>query len=211
MGPPLLLLLLWAPLARASNSPLERLGTHIFLEAFGAPFAALNSSATVSAALRSAVAAAGLTVVGEHVHQFPVMGVSSVLLISESHLSIHTWPERGYAAVDLFTCGSDDAPPPCRPSEPVRLLSAREGWRCADGGAADAPESKLWRGTQALLAGLLAGGAQLTWHERGLPPEAPGYDRTAAVATARPPAASSLGRFGWLGGLEGDHQQRPEL
>ena len=45
--------------------------------------------------------------VGEDFHQFEPEGVSGVLLIAESHLSVHTWPEDGFAAVDIFTCGEE--------------------------------------------------------------------------------------------------------
>ena len=47
------------------------------------------------------------TVVGEDFHQFDPEGVSGVVLIAESHLSVHTWPEDGFAAVDIFTCGEE--------------------------------------------------------------------------------------------------------
>jgi len=49
---------------------------------------------------------AGATVLGESFHQFSPQGVSGVILIAESHLSIHTWPEHGYAGADIFTCGT---------------------------------------------------------------------------------------------------------
>jgi len=49
---------------------------------------------------------AGATIIGDSFHPFPPYGgVSGVVIIAESHLSIHTWPEYGYAAVDIFTCG----------------------------------------------------------------------------------------------------------
>ena len=47
------------------------------------------------------------TLVGEDFHQFEPEGVSGVILIAESHLSVHTWPESGFAAVDIFTCGEE--------------------------------------------------------------------------------------------------------
>jgi S-adenosylmethionine decarboxylase len=47
------------------------------------------------------------TLVGEDFHQFEPEGVSGVILIAESHLSVHTWPEDGFAAVDIFTCGEE--------------------------------------------------------------------------------------------------------
>ena len=52
----------------------------------------------------------GATVLGESFHPFQPQGVSGVVVIAESHLSIHTWPEYGYAAVDIFTCGTSVQP-----------------------------------------------------------------------------------------------------
>lgn len=57
-----------------------------------------------------AAKATGATVVGEIFHHFNPYGVSGVVVIAESHLAIHTWPEYRYAAVDLFTCGSEINP-----------------------------------------------------------------------------------------------------
>lgn len=194
------------------DSDLERMGTHIFLELYDAPFAYLNSSSTVLSALRNAVSTGGLTVVGELLHEFPIMGISAVLLISESHLSIHTWPERGYAAVDLFTCGHYRTSLPCTPHEPIRVSQGQVAWRCADGTDVAQSPHPMWHAVQALRDGLQAGGAKLMWLERGLPPEASAYNRALAKqqhAAAATPLSS--GAFGWLSGLEGEHQQRPEL
>ena len=47
----------------------------------------------------------GITILGDKFHKFEPHGVSGVILLSESHVSIHTWPEEGYAALDIFTCG----------------------------------------------------------------------------------------------------------
>lgn len=52
---------------------------------------------------------AGATVLGVHVHQFEPEGVTGVVLLAESHASVHTWPERGLATLDVFTCGAMDA------------------------------------------------------------------------------------------------------
>jgi S-adenosylmethionine decarboxylase len=57
-------------------------------------------------ALVSAAKEAGATVLDKSFHQFAPQGVSGVVLIAESHLSLHTWPEHAYAAVDIFTCGT---------------------------------------------------------------------------------------------------------
>ena len=52
----------------------------------------------------------GATVIGQIFHQFSPQGVTGVIAIAESHLSIHTWPEHGYAAIDIFTCGTEIRP-----------------------------------------------------------------------------------------------------
>ena len=58
--------------------------------------------------MRAAARAGGATVLSAHLHPFPGGGVTGVLLLAESHVTIHTWPERGYAALDLFLCGRCD-------------------------------------------------------------------------------------------------------
>lgn len=63
----------------------------------------------IELALRRAVRAAGATLVHLHLHEFGSGGgVSGVAVLAESHISIHTWPERGYAAIDVFMCGAAD-------------------------------------------------------------------------------------------------------
>ena len=59
----------------------------------------------------------GATIIGEIFHQFAPQGVTGVVAIAESHLCIHTWPEHGYAAVDIFTCGAS-----FDPTEAARLI-----------------------------------------------------------------------------------------
>src|SRR4051794_32121502 len=56
---------------------------------------------------------AGATVVSEHFHKFAPQGVSGVVILAESHLAIHSWPEHGYVAVDLFGCGNKLDPDAC--------------------------------------------------------------------------------------------------
>jgi S-adenosylmethionine decarboxylase len=85
------------------------LGTHFLLDLAGAPFATLDEPAVVEVALVETVAAMGARVLGVHVHRLSPQGISGVVVISESHLTIHTWPELGEAAVDLFTCGDEEA------------------------------------------------------------------------------------------------------
>jgi S-adenosylmethionine decarboxylase len=82
------------------------LAHHWLLDFEGCPFESLDRADPVREALLEAAARAGAKVIGERFHQFEPHGASGVVLIGESHLSIHTWPERGYAAADLFTCST---------------------------------------------------------------------------------------------------------
>jgi S-adenosylmethionine decarboxylase len=66
----------------------------------------LDDAELVRAALAGAAAAAGAHLLDVHLHSFgPGQGVTGVALLAESHISIHTWPEHGYAAIDIFMCG----------------------------------------------------------------------------------------------------------
>jgi S-adenosylmethionine decarboxylase proenzyme len=83
----------------------DPLGWHHLVELYGCDVAALDDLGLIETALVAAARAAGATVLDARFHKFAPQGVSGVVLIAESHLSVHTWPEHGYAAVDLFTCG----------------------------------------------------------------------------------------------------------
>jgi adenosylmethionine decarboxylase proenzyme (EC 4.1.1.50) len=72
--------------------------------------AALDSLDTVKGALLDAAVASNSTVIGFDFYRFKPHGISGYVLIAESHISIHTWPELGYAAVDVFTCGEHTDP-----------------------------------------------------------------------------------------------------
>jgi S-adenosylmethionine decarboxylase len=78
-------------------------GNQILLEFWGAQ--EINSMSTVRKALTQAVKAAGATLLKIELHKFSPQGISGVAIIAESHISIHTWPEYQYAAIDIFTCG----------------------------------------------------------------------------------------------------------
>ena len=79
----------------------RHLGQHVLAEFFECDPNTLNSLDTQGSAPEC-----GATIVQKCFHMFNPYGVSGVVIIAESHLAIHTWPELGYAAVDLFTCGS---------------------------------------------------------------------------------------------------------
>ena len=81
---------------------MEALGRHLIVEMWEAEN--LNSPGCVEAGLREAVEAIDGTLLDLRVHSFPVHGVTGVAVIAESHIAVHTWPEYGYAAVDIFTC-----------------------------------------------------------------------------------------------------------
>ncbi len=84
---------------------METIGRHLIAEYYGCDFNAINNVEYVRNHMCEAAIKIGATVLGEKFHQFSPQGVSGTVVIAESHLSIHTWPEKGYVAVDIFTCG----------------------------------------------------------------------------------------------------------
>jgi len=89
---------------------MKALGRHVLVEFYGCDPQALNNKEGLEAVMRDAAAESGANVVSSVFHLFNPHGVSGVVVIAESHFSIHTWPEYGYAAVDLFTCGDSVDP-----------------------------------------------------------------------------------------------------
>ncbi|MFT0736538.1 adenosylmethionine decarboxylase [Ralstonia wenshanensis] len=91
-------------------------GEHLLLDLYGVAPALLRDAAALEIALRDAADALGATILHAHLHRFDSVrtglpvgeqgGVTGVLLLAESHLSIHTWPEHGFAAIDAFMCGT---------------------------------------------------------------------------------------------------------
>ncbi|NLW23502.1 MAG: S-adenosylmethionine decarboxylase proenzyme [Tissierellia bacterium] len=88
----------------------HRLGRHILAEFYNCDNELLNNSELIREYMIEAAKKAKATVVESVFHTFNPWGVSGVVVIQESHLTIHTWPEYGYAAVDLFTCGEEVNP-----------------------------------------------------------------------------------------------------
>jgi S-adenosylmethionine decarboxylase len=89
---------------------LRELGRHYVFELFGCNTKALDDIERVEQAMVKGAVEAGATVVEKVFHKFAPQGVTGVVIIAESHLSIHTWPELGYAALDIFTCASKTKP-----------------------------------------------------------------------------------------------------
>ncbi|MCK4274542.1 MAG: S-adenosylmethionine decarboxylase proenzyme [Dehalococcoidales bacterium] len=89
---------------------MNALGRHLLVELQDCDKEALNDLGFLREAMLTAAIDCGAEVLGDSFHRFSPQGVSGVVIIAESHLSIHTWPEYGYAAVDIFTCGTTVEP-----------------------------------------------------------------------------------------------------
>lgn len=89
---------------------LRALGRHLLLELFDCEVEVLNSLEAVKTVLVEAARRSRATIVDVVFHEFNPFGISGVVVIAESHLSIHTWPEYRYAAVDIFSCGTSLQP-----------------------------------------------------------------------------------------------------
>ncbi len=89
---------------------MEARGTHIICELSGCDTRVLTDLSRVQSIMVAAAKEANAEVLKVAFHRFKPYGVSGVVVIAESHLSIHTWPETGYAAVDFYTCGDHTDP-----------------------------------------------------------------------------------------------------
>lgn len=87
------------------------MGVHLLVEGRDAPFATLDDPDAIKQAVLSAVEVCGATLLDLSLHRFTPQGVTVVATLSESHLAIHTWPERGEFAADLFHCASFETEP----------------------------------------------------------------------------------------------------
>ncbi len=83
--------------------------SHITADFEGVSADLLDDAEGILLALTESVRQAGLTPVANCIHKFDPLGVSGVVILAESHISIHTWPEQGFAAVDILSCGSAPA------------------------------------------------------------------------------------------------------
>ena len=89
---------------------ISAVGTHIITELSGCSVEKLSDLNSVREALLEAAKRAQATVLDVSLHRFQPQGVSGVAVIAESHISVHTWPELGYAALDIYTCGEAALP-----------------------------------------------------------------------------------------------------
>ena len=89
---------------------MHHLGTHILIELYDCNCEILNDADRIEAFMNEAAEKSGATIVSSHCNRFNPIGISAVVIIAESHVTIHTWPEHGSAAVDVFTCGDKVKP-----------------------------------------------------------------------------------------------------
>lgn len=94
------------------------IGSHCILEMYGCPAATLDDMEAIRVGLRQAAKLAHSTLLHEVAHRFEPQGVTALGLLAESHISVHTWPELGYAAADVFTCGDE-----CEPEKACEFLA----------------------------------------------------------------------------------------
>ena len=93
-----------------ASVPSAMVGKHCILELYDCDANKLNDEAFVRTSLTYASKTAGARLLNLITYKFQPQGVTGIALLSESHISIHTWPESGYAAIDVFTCGRETVP-----------------------------------------------------------------------------------------------------
>lgn len=96
---------------------MKLLGKHLTVDMYGCRFENLNDLEFIKNAMTSAITEANMTLLDFTSYQFEPHGLTAIALLAESHMSMHTYPEYGYAAVDIFTCGDQS-----RPERAVKVL-----------------------------------------------------------------------------------------
>lgn len=89
---------------------MKALGQHLLIELYGCLPSRIDDCEGVRSAMLAAANDASCTIVTDVFHEFSPQGISGVVVIAESHLAIHTWPEHGIASVDVFSCGDTMQP-----------------------------------------------------------------------------------------------------
>lgn len=101
---------------------MKELGNHLIVELYDCDHDIINDLKQVEKIMIDAAVEAKATVVEHRFHKFAPHGISGVLIIAESHFAIHTWPEYGYCAVDIFTCGN-------LTDNPAALVAMKRGFK----------------------------------------------------------------------------------
>lgn len=104
----------------------DALGRHIILEMWGCCTDIINNVDSVKEILKEATKSIQATLVDVMCHQFNPYGVTGVAILAESHISVHTWPEYGYAAADIFICGGNIIHPQNAASFIIQAFHAKE-------------------------------------------------------------------------------------
>ncbi|MEE8110387.1 MAG: adenosylmethionine decarboxylase [bacterium] len=129
---------------------MNALGRHYLAEYFGCDREILNDVARIEEAMTEAADKSGATIVNSVFHLFNPHGVSGVVVIAESHLAIHTWPEHGFAAADFFTCGEKVIPKAALESLKFALKADSYDSREIQRGRIDSPNRLLRHEPEAL-------------------------------------------------------------
>jgi len=87
----------------------DNCGIHIISDLYGCDPERLMRMEEIKQAIETTIEKSGLTKIKSHFHQFTPYGVTGLVLLSESHLAVHTWPEYGYVSLDVYSCGPSDA------------------------------------------------------------------------------------------------------
>lgn len=91
-----------------NRTSIHQLGRHILIDAWGCSSESMNDPKLVERAVLDSIREGGATLIDMVVHQFSPYGVTATAALAESHIAIHTWPEHGYFAADIFFCGDLD-------------------------------------------------------------------------------------------------------
>lgn len=159
---------------------METIGHHYIAEASGCSPDVIGKVESVEQIMVRAAEVAGVQVWSISFHRFSPNGVSGVVVISESHLSVHTWPEYGYAALDIFTCG-----PSAKPEKAVE-------WALKEFGATNVHITEVTRGLEE--GDKVFFHSIVTWEEELLKRAVNGQRAPARRGQRRRPAPSGTGR-----------------
>tara|TARA_B100001079_G_scaffold213846_1_gene188277 strand:- start:204 stop:545 length:342 start_codon:yes stop_codon:yes gene_type:complete len=86
----------------------QEMGLHLLLDVYDCTFEQLNSTHFLRSIFTKAILKSEMTILNEYTHKFSPYGVTMLFALSESHVSCHTWPEKGCLSADFFTCGQND-------------------------------------------------------------------------------------------------------